>query len=129
LDLNPEDTTALISRAATYFDAGEHDKALEDLDRIIRLNPRSIKALGNRAYILEQLGRYDEAIRDLNDILEQDANQLMAMKHLGFIYRQNGDFPNSLRWYRMALKLEGSDDRRKRLQEEITELERKAAQK
>jgi tetratricopeptide (TPR) repeat protein len=82
-----------------------------------------IKALGNRAYIAEQLGRYDDAIKDLTDILAQDPDNLMAIKHLGFIHRQKGEPTKALRWFRMALKLEPSNAGRKRLDEEIANLQ------
>lgn len=123
--IEPENVTTLINRAALFFDTGEHDKALEDLTRVINLNPRMVKALGNRAYILEQLGRYDEAVKDLSAIVVQFPDHLPALKHLGYVCRQSGDPKNALRWYRMALKIEEKESARKRLREEILELEAK----
>ncbi len=126
LSLDAADTAALINRAALFFDVGEHERALQDLDRIIQINPRMIRALGNRAYISEQLGRYDDAIKDLTDIISQDPENLMAIKHLGFIYRQKDEPSKALRWFRMALKLETNNNGRKRLSDEIAELESRA---
>lgn len=125
VNLDPDNTEALTNRAAVFFDIGDHEKALADLGRIIRLNPRMIRALGNRAYIFEQLGRYDDAIKDLSVIVAQDPNYLMAIKHLGFIYRQKKEPGKAARWYRMALKLENDQDARRRLAEEIVDLEKK----
>ena len=102
---------------------------MEDLGKIIQINPRMIRALGNRAYIFEQLGKYDDAIKDLAAIVAQDPNHLMAMKHLGFIYRQKEEPTKAARWYRMALKLEDDQTARKRLAEEIVDLEKKAQKK
>ena len=44
--VDPTNTNALIHRAALYFDMGEHEGALQDLDRILALNPRMFNALG-----------------------------------------------------------------------------------
>ncbi len=129
VSLDPGNTGALINRAAVFFDTGEHENALEDLGRIIQLNPRMIRALGNRAYILEQLGKYDDAIKDLAVIVAQEPNNVMAIKHLGFIYRQKKDLVKAARWYRMALKLEDDQTARRRLAEEIVELEKNAQKK
>ncbi|MGB6064136.1 MAG: tetratricopeptide repeat protein [Desulfomonilaceae bacterium] len=125
VSLNPDNTDALTNRAAVFFDTGEHEKALVDLGKIIQLNPRMIRALGNRAYIFEQLGRYDDAIKDLSVIVAQDPNHLMAIKHLGFIYRQKKEPEKAARWYRMALKLENDQTARRRLAEEIVDLEKR----
>lgn len=122
---DPQNTALLIHRASLLFDVGSHDKALEDLSAVIHLNPGAVKALGDRAYIFEQLGKYDEAVRDLSAILAQKPDHLLAMKHLGFVYRQKGEQANAIRWYKEALKLEQNVDRRKRLHEEIQELERR----
>ena len=88
-----------------------------------------MRALENRAYIFEQLGRYDAALKDLSAIVAQYPNHLMAMKHLGYIHKQKGDHLNALRWYQMALDLEENDARRKRLNEEMSDIKRKAANK
>lgn len=127
--LEPDNTTTLINRAALFFDAGEHERALADLSRVIDLNPRMVKALGNRAYILEQMGRYDEAVKDLSAIVAQLPDYLPAIKHLGYVCRRKGDPKNALRWYRMALKIEEKESARKRLREEILELEAKLGKK
>lgn len=125
VSLNPDNTDALTNRAAVFFDTGEHEKALVDLGRIIQLKPRAIRALGNRAYIFEQLGRYDDAIKDLSVVIAQDPNHLTAIKHLGFIYRQKKEPEKAVRWYRMALKLEDDQTARRRLKEEIVDLEKR----
>ena len=84
-------------------------------------------ALGNRAFIFEQLGRYDEAIKDLGSIISQEPNNLMAIKHLGFISRRKGDLSRALSWYKMAVPLENDMAIKKKIQDEIKELERKMA--
>ncbi len=71
------------------------------------------------------MGRYDEAVKDLGAIVAMDENNVMAIKHLGYIARQKGEFDKSLRWYRMALELESSPKAQTRLQEEISDLEKK----
>ncbi len=104
---------------------GEHESALQDLDRILSLNPKMVDALGNRAYILEQMGRYDEAVNDLGAMIATDSNNVMALKHLGHISRQKGEFDKAIRWYQMALKIEPSPNVRTRIQDEISELQKK----
>ena len=43
---------------------GEHELALADFSRVLRLDPGSIDALYNRANTLRELGRLNEALRD-----------------------------------------------------------------
>ncbi len=129
LELDPDDPIALMNRADLFFSSGRYDSALADLGRIIKTNPDLTRALGNRAYILEQIGRYDEAIKDLSAIIARRPDNLQAIKHLGFVYRQKGDPSEAVRWYKMALKLERDEDRRKVLKEEMQEMRRRARAK
>src|SRR5258708_6969442 len=45
----------------SYSLAGQHDKALEQLDRALALNPHYVEALIHRALVLNELGREEEA--------------------------------------------------------------------
>lgn len=126
VSLDPNDAGILSVKAALLVDLGAYEKALKDFTTIVKLNPGQIRALGNRAYILEQLGRYDEAIKDLSAVIALKPKNGMAMKHLGYIYGQKGEPKMALRWYRMALELEGDEQCRGKLKRAIRELERKS---
>jgi tetratricopeptide (TPR) repeat protein len=45
----------------SYSLAGQHDKALAQLERALQLNPNYVEALIHRALVLNELGREDEA--------------------------------------------------------------------
>ena len=58
--------------ALVLDELGEHEQALEELDRCRAIDAASFEVRVNRGAVLASLGRYLEAERELLDVLDQD---------------------------------------------------------
>src|SRR5690242_8548600 len=102
----------------SYSLAGQSEKALEQLDRVLALNPNYIEALIHRALVLNELGREEEAnavLRRARQVTGGDrragfhghvaaklANQHAA---LGQAYYEAGGLNEAIAQYEAALEL------------------------
>ncbi len=68
----PNDTTALLARAALYrtLGAAYFEHALSDLNALVRLRPQSVTALNERARLLRLMKRPADAIADCTAAIE-----------------------------------------------------------
>ena len=60
-----------VNRGVVYTTQGKYDKALEDLDKAIKLNPGSISAYRFRAFAYLQKKDYAKAVEDYNVVLKE----------------------------------------------------------
>lgn len=74
LQFQPNFVRALNARAWSYFQRGDAELGLPDVERAIELDPNDSYALDSRAHIYEALGRTDEAIKDYVRTLELNPN-------------------------------------------------------
>ena len=58
----PDVATDHLSRAKTYFDLGEYEKEIEELNKVIQLDPGNAMAYFNRGWVYTNLGQYQRAI-------------------------------------------------------------------
>jgi len=84
---NPRNVSYLRTAVRTYFelsliDNAFTDKALQALDKSIRLAPTDPKLLYNKALILESIGKKDESIETLRQTLKLKPNYLEAVAQL-----------------------------------------------
>jgi adenylate cyclase len=86
VDLNPNLAFAWTIRSLASSMLGEHLRALEEIDRALRLNPIDPvlvpSLLWERAACYFYLGRYEEGIRSANDLLLFKPNDLMGLFNL-----------------------------------------------
>lgn len=64
IDLAPDITDYLLTRAFLFIKLKRHDDALRDLGRYIELVPTSIQGHMSRGMLLDDLGRKEEARSD-----------------------------------------------------------------
>jgi tetratricopeptide (TPR) repeat protein len=89
--LLPNDPDLLIDRAQAAASAGYFDKALDDLDHILKGNPDRVDALIYRASANRALDRLDSALADIEEALAQTPNSVPALLERGNIRRLKGD--------------------------------------
>lgn len=70
LNFAPLSVPVLLSRATTYLEHGEYDKALTDLSIIIDQKPQHETALLLRAYVWNKKGEYEKAEKDYKALLD-----------------------------------------------------------
>ena len=110
LGLLPDDPDLLVDRAEAAGSEGWYDKALADLDRVLKADPSRVDALVYRATAYRELGKLDEALTDINHAIELSPNSVAALLERGDILRLKGDADGARKdWVRVSELAPGSD--------------------
>ena len=110
LDMLPNDPDILIDRAEAAGSEGWYDKALPDLDRVLKTDPTRIDALVYRATTYRQLDRLDDAATDINRAVVLAPNSPAALLERGDIRRLKGDINGARQdWVRVSELAPGSE--------------------
>jgi tetratricopeptide (TPR) repeat protein len=109
LALRPDDPDLLVDRAEAAGAAGWYDKALADLDRVLKANPSRFEALLYRASADRKLGRLDPALADIEAALKLAPDSPPALLERGNIRLGRGDLDGARAdWRRVAALAAGS---------------------
>ena len=97
---------AALTNIATVLDElGKADKAIEYLEKVIRLYPDFVGGYGNLAFQYQQQGDYKKALEYNNKVLELDSNQPLAYNNRGFVKYKLGELKGALEDVNYSLKL------------------------
>lgn len=103
LGLRPDDSELLVDRAEAAGAAGWFDKAIADLDRVLKTAPRRLDALIYRASAYRALGRLDPALADIEAALKEAPDSVPALLERGNIRVLRGDLDGARQdWARVA---------------------------
>ena len=91
LGLRPGDPDLLTDRAEAAGAAGWFDKAVADLDPVLKADPKRLTALIYRASAYRELGRLGPALADIDKALELAPDSAPALLERGNLRRLNGD--------------------------------------
>ncbi len=109
LALRPDDAGLLVDRAEAAGSAGWFDKAVADLDRVLKADPVRLDALIYRASANRELGRLAPALADIDKALTLAPDSAPALLERGNIRRLGGDDDGARQdWVRVALLAPGS---------------------
>src|SRR4051812_29083761 len=109
LELRPDDPDLLLDRAEAAGAAGWYDKAVPDLDRVLKADPSRIDALIYRAAANRVLERLDPAFDDISQALKLAPDSVPALLERGNIRSLRGDAEGArLDWERIATASPGS---------------------
>ena len=75
LKAKPDDLNARFDRASAYFQLGESQKAIDDLNAVIKKAPQTTVAYQSRALAHARLGHKDEALADLAQFQKSDSTE------------------------------------------------------
>src|ERR1700730_15006181 len=107
--LQPNDLDLLIDRAAAAAAAGYLDKAVADLDQVLKADPRRIDALTYRAAANRALDRLDPALVDVEKALALAPSSVPALLERGNLRRLKGDRAGARQdWVRVGQLAPGS---------------------
>jgi len=107
--LQPNDPDLLIDRAAAAASLGHFDKAITDLDHVLKTDPSRADALLYRASANRELDRLDPALADVEKALALAPNSPPALLERGNIRRLMGDERGARQdWERVAKLTPGS---------------------
>lgn len=96
-------TTLYLNRGVSQALRGEHEKAIADYSRVLRLDPRAAKAHMNRGVSRAALGDHERAIEDFSRALHiaptasAHLNRGLSRAALGHHRQAIGDFSRALR--------------------------------
>lgn len=107
LEKDPANLRARNNLALVLDQWGEHEEALEHLDRCRRQDPLSVEVLINRSAVLGALGRYVEAERDLLAVLDREPANAEAHFNLGVVTSRRGRWHDGVTHLRRAVELDG----------------------
>ncbi|MBC7961174.1 MAG: tetratricopeptide repeat protein [Vallitaleaceae bacterium] len=111
----PEYSDFYANRGLAYYDGGQVDLGIADLDKAIELSTKNPLAYANRAYVNLGLGYNNSALEDLQKALKYK-DQLESEDALYSVYLNMGTVKNNidqkedaLTWYDQAIKLRDDD--------------------
>ena len=86
---------------------GEHDKALEELDKALEERERYPEAWANRAVVCEKLERYDEAVACYDRALAIEPGQIAIWHNKGvLLYRKMDRKADGIHCFKRAIQLD-----------------------
>jgi tetratricopeptide (TPR) repeat protein len=110
LNLAPNDTDILLDRAEAAGSGGSYDKAVGDLDRVLKTDPGRVEALIYRATAYRQLGQLDAALGDIDRAVNLSPGSPTTLLERGNIRRLKGDLNGARQdWVRVTQLAPGSD--------------------
>ena len=109
VSLQPNDPDLLLDRAEAAASAGYFDKAVADLDHVLKTEPARVDALIYRASANRALGRLDPALADVEKALAQVPKSVPGLLERGNIRRLKGDLEGARQdWERIGRLAPGS---------------------
>jgi tetratricopeptide (TPR) repeat protein len=109
VSLQPNDPDLRIDRAEAAASAGYFDKAVAELDHVLKTEPGRADALIYRASANRALDRLDPAIADVEKALAQVPNSVPGLLERGNIRRLKGDLEGARQdWERVGRLAPGS---------------------
>jgi tetratricopeptide (TPR) repeat protein len=109
LTLRPDDADLLVDRSEAAGMAGWFDKAVADLDRVLRNQPQRVDALIYRASANRELNQLDPAQADIDKALSLAPDSVAALLERGNIRRLRGDMDGARGdWVRVSMLAPGS---------------------
>jgi tetratricopeptide (TPR) repeat protein len=109
LTLQPNDPDLLIDHAEAAASAGYLEKAVADLDRVLKADSGRVDALTYRASANRALNRLDPALADIEKVLALTPNSVPALLERGNIRRLKNDLAGARQdWERVGRLAPGS---------------------
>lgn len=96
----------LNNLANVWAEQGNHEKAVENLSRLLYIDPNNASARTRLAASLYQLKRLDEAEKSIKTAIEIDPSQAAAFNVYGEIMTAKGNKTDAVRQFRKALELD-----------------------
>lgn len=99
----------LLRKASKFLDERRVDKAVEYLDKVLKMNPQDIEALFKKGVALKNLGKLEESIRCFDEILKIHPNDTSSLHKKGSTLLGMGKALKAIRCYQKILKIDPGD--------------------
>ena len=100
----------LVSEAGDYIGAGNYEKALEVLEKALKLDPTNEKGWMGKGYALNELERYQDALDDFKKALELDPKDAMAWAGMGMVFINLDQYEDATESLQKAVDLNPEDE-------------------
>lgn len=98
---------AFLERIANcYFDLGEYDAALENIDRAIFMDNNDYDFVLLKGNIYNEMGKYPEAIAELDKYIEKYPDSFFGYYRRGWFKDEANDIDGAIEDYTMSITLE-----------------------
>jgi tetratricopeptide (TPR) repeat protein len=101
--IQPSNSNAFFMLATVYQTAGELSKALEAINKAIKINPKDVDYFYLRAFLLDALNRKNDALADLSTLIKMDPYRGYSVR--AKFFQSKGQDEEALRDLAKALQL------------------------
>jgi tetratricopeptide (TPR) repeat protein len=98
-------SSTLLERGESYGQRGDFDRAVEDLNGVLRVDPNSARALAFRGAAFAKLRDYPRAIEDFSTALKLTPGDHQLYLARSSVYTALGDYPRALTDRNEAVRL------------------------
>jgi tetratricopeptide (TPR) repeat protein len=102
----PNNAEAYNDRGNAYYNKGEYDRAIADLNEAIRLDPNFVWAYNNRGNAYYNKGDIDRAIADYSEAMRLDPNYAWAYGSRGLAYKNKSPKNQAIQDWEKAIQLD-----------------------
>ena len=106
ISINSENYKIWLNKGAALIKMGEHQKAIECLDKALVINPKELRAWINKGAALIGMGEHKKAIECFDKALEIDPNEEGAWINKGAALMRMGEHKKAIECYDNALEIE-----------------------
>jgi tetratricopeptide (TPR) repeat protein len=100
---------AYNTRGTIWNERGEHDRAIEDFSKAIRLDPSIKQFYNNRGVAWDDKAHYEEAIADYDRAIELDPRYSLVFNNRGNAWSALQDYGRAIADYSEAIRLDPKD--------------------
>jgi tetratricopeptide (TPR) repeat protein len=102
----PRDATAYLARGKVWFQQGELDKAIDDLDECLRLEPRTVEAHTIRGWAWKRKGDKDRAMADFDRAIALDPDDALAWRVRGATWASRKEYARARSDYSESIRID-----------------------
>jgi tetratricopeptide (TPR) repeat protein len=94
-----------FNRGVTWYDMGDHDRAIQDYNEAIKLNPNFEQAFFNRGNAFDENEQFERAIQDYDRAIALKPDYAKVFNNRGYAYDEEGAFDRAIQDYDRAIAL------------------------
>jgi len=103
--------SVLHNLASSLAKNNEYEKALDVIDRLLKIQSNSHLAKKMRAVFLGKLGKYNDSAECLSELLEKEPKDAYSLMSMGRVWQEKGDFVKAHECFVQLLLKEPENER------------------